>query len=180
MSSSLTFSYTQAGYRDGIGEGKAATAQRGFDEGFGKIGVPIGRELGLLRGVAASLLAYLTSNASSTTTASISEYERNSITSETRNVIRALGRIRLSDLAPRDLEAEEHARAHGEEIELPQELKDKRDMESLEDSLGAMGGDAHARRGGGQEDLKAEVQACRITLKSLLERAGMQETAQVL
>jgi len=186
---SLSSKFSDAGYRDGIGEGKASTAQRGFDEGYSKTGFPIGRELGVLRGVAANLLAYLTaSNNSSSSTSSSGAMpngtpsdgnDQASLVGETRNIVRLLGKIRLVDLAPRDLEAEEHARSHGEEIELPMELQDKRDMESLEDSLESMGG-GNSRNGTTQVDRRAELETCKSTLKTILERLGMRETASML
>lgn len=50
----------QAGYRDGISAGKEAALQEGFDAGFARAGAPRGRELGVLRGLAAALLHHLT------------------------------------------------------------------------------------------------------------------------
>lgn len=53
-----------------------------------------------------------------------------------------LGEVRFSDIVPVDEEAEAHAREHlkaeGEEMVLNEELKDKRDVEGLEDLLKGM------------------------------------------
>lgn len=50
--------------------------------------------------------------------------------------------MRFTDIAPRDLEAEEHAREHldaeGIDMEQNPELEDKRTMEGLEDLLSSM------------------------------------------
>ncbi|KAH9077773.1 hypothetical protein EDB83DRAFT_2514484 [Lactarius deliciosus] len=55
----LSTNFTTAGYRDGISSGKEAALQEGFDAGFVRIGVPRGREIGVLRGLAAALLLHL-------------------------------------------------------------------------------------------------------------------------
>ncbi|KAH9054026.1 hypothetical protein EDB83DRAFT_2207879, partial [Lactarius deliciosus] len=47
-----------AGYRNGISSDKAPL-QEGFDVGFARIGAPCGRELGVIRGLAAALLLHL-------------------------------------------------------------------------------------------------------------------------
>ncbi|RXK34698.1 hypothetical protein M231_08050 [Tremella mesenterica] len=49
--------YTDAGYREGITDGKLSTLQQGFDESF-ELSVPSSRRLGLLRGRTAALLSY--------------------------------------------------------------------------------------------------------------------------
>ena len=50
-----------------------------------------------------------------------------------------LSKIRFSDIMPRDLEAEEHARHHleeeGVEIDVHEKLAAKRDIEGIEDML---------------------------------------------
>ncbi|KAH9172071.1 hypothetical protein EDB89DRAFT_1967542 [Lactarius sanguifluus] len=56
---SLSTNFTTAGYRDGISSGKEAALQEGFDVGFARTGAPRGRELGVLRGLAAALLLHL-------------------------------------------------------------------------------------------------------------------------
>ncbi|KAH9022309.1 hypothetical protein EDB85DRAFT_2293221 [Lactarius pseudohatsudake] len=55
----LSTNFTTAGYRDGISSGKEAALQEGFDAGFARTGAPRGRELGVLRGLAAALLLHL-------------------------------------------------------------------------------------------------------------------------
>ncbi len=46
----------QSGYREGITAGKLSTLQEGFDQAFAEVGVPLGRQVGLLRGKMDALL----------------------------------------------------------------------------------------------------------------------------
>ncbi|KAH9032826.1 hypothetical protein EDB84DRAFT_117832 [Lactarius hengduanensis] len=55
----LSTNFTTAGYRDGISSGKEAALQEGFNAGFACTGASRGRELGVLRGLAAALLLHL-------------------------------------------------------------------------------------------------------------------------
>lgn len=61
---------------------------------------------------------------------------------EIREINARLGDIHLSDMAPRDLEAEEHARQHLEDendmYADDQTLADKRNLETLEDMLASL------------------------------------------
>lgn len=52
--------FHQAGYREGISEGKLVTLQAGFDEGFSR-GCELGKQLGTLRGRASGILSFLLS-----------------------------------------------------------------------------------------------------------------------
>lgn len=97
----LTFISYQSGYREGIIAGKEAFLQSGFDAGFADVGVPLGRELGNLRGAVAALGSFLKSQ------------EPDSLElEELRSISSVLSAIRFSDIAPPDLEAEQHAREH--------------------------------------------------------------------
>ncbi|PVG00336.1 hypothetical protein CPB86DRAFT_782666 [Serendipita vermifera] len=96
------------GYREGITAGKESALQEGFDEGFEKIGAPIGRELGYLRGIVhalSSTLEHIPTHAGS-------EISRSQLATDLQELIQRLNRLRLKDLAPRDLQAEAHAREH--------------------------------------------------------------------
>ncbi|KAJ7600922.1 hypothetical protein C8J56DRAFT_21495 [Mycena floridula] len=126
----MSSEFTNGGYREGITAGKESALQEGFDAGFAVVGAPIGRELGLLRGISSALIAYMSSN---------SGHQMDSLLVEARDIASKLGEIRFSDLAPRDLEAEEHARQHlddeqGLDAE-NDELAEKRKLEKLEDML---------------------------------------------
>lgn len=140
----ISTEFTNAGYREGITAGKESALQEGFDSGFAEVGAPLGMELGLLRGFASALLLFLSSQAASA--------EQEAALSEVRDISRQLAHIRLTDIAPRDLEAEAHALEHlemddEEELVGDEELLEKRKMELLEDQLarltsGAAGGSA--------------------------------------
>lgn len=153
----------QAGYREGITAGKESALQQGFDEGFAHVGAPIGRELGILRGLCSALLASLSRvPAPFPPSFSISSsliQDNASLLAQVREIAAALANVRFSDIAPPDLEAIAHAREHLESsgqmdqdddgadladpTKLNEELKDKRDVESLEDlmaQLSAPGG----------------------------------------
>lgn len=58
---------------------------------------------------------------------------------EARDIVAHLGNIRFADIVPRDLEAEEHARQHlaeeDQEMEVNEEIAEKRKMEGIEDML---------------------------------------------
>ncbi|KAF8574327.1 hypothetical protein K439DRAFT_1416020, partial [Ramaria rubella] len=104
--------FTNAGYREGITAGKEAALQEGFDEGFAQIGAPLGRRLGGLRGAANAALSFMSLLSGEHADAELVERRKN----ELRDIIGNLERIHLADLAPRDLQAEEHAREHIENI----------------------------------------------------------------
>lgn len=114
--------------------------QQGFDEGFAEVGAPLGRELGILRGISTALLSFLKMTPDQT--------GQQGLIQEVGELVSQLGSVRLSDIAPPDLEAERHIREHldegggedaGElEIDLNEELKEKKDIERLEDLMGQM------------------------------------------
>ena len=92
----------------------------------------------MLRGFAAALLSFLTSS-----TSSAGLDARPALVQEARAVVSDLNNIRFSDIAPPDLEAEQHAREHfeaegaarDEEVVRNEELQLKRDVEGLEDMM---------------------------------------------
>ncbi|KAI0766395.1 hypothetical protein BD413DRAFT_605884 [Trametes elegans] len=107
----ISSEFTNAGYREGITAGKESALQQGFDEGFAQ----------------ATLV-------------------------EVRGIATQLAGVRFSDIAPPDLEALAHAREHLESAmdededagdladpaKLNEEIKEKRDMEGLEDLMAQM------------------------------------------
>lgn len=121
----------QTGYREGITAGKESALQEGFDCGFADVGVPLGHNLGVIRGVASVLVSFL-----ATPSPHIPEQE--TLTTEAREISSLLSNIRFMDIVPRDLEAEEHARQHLEtddDLGMDEEIAEKRKMEALEDML---------------------------------------------
>ena len=84
----------------------------------------------MLRGMSSAILALLRS--------STTVNEKESIQAEAQEVSSQLSKIRFSDIMPRDLEAEEHARQHleeGDEIEVHEKIAATRDIEGIEDML---------------------------------------------
>jgi hypothetical protein len=163
--------YFQAGYREGITAGQQATAQAGFDEGYNTKGVPLGRETGLLRGVAASVLAYLGTNASIDRLIAPQDHE--AFTQQARDLVRKLGKFRVADLAGPDVEAEQHAKEHGEDVVVPQQIQDQRDMDSLQDSLEGLTNQRKIQTSAVPTPPYEELQACKRELKGLLERLNL-------
>ncbi|KAF9074644.1 hypothetical protein BDP27DRAFT_143595 [Rhodocollybia butyracea] len=152
--SKISSEFTTSGYREGITAGKESALQEGFDSGFADVGTPIGREVGMLRGTIAAIIAFLSSNLYSD--------KQESLLAEAQAIGSQLSKIRFSDIAPRDLEAEAHAREHlemdsDEKMEENEELTAKRNMEGLEDMLARLSADSVAGSGErklGMEDVK--------------------------
>ncbi|KAI0826872.1 hypothetical protein BC628DRAFT_1319549 [Trametes gibbosa] len=152
--------FTNAGYREGITAGKESALQAGFDEGFADTGAPLGRELGTLRGLCSALISFLdrTLDAPGSKEATLAEV---------RDIAAQLANVRFSDIVPPDLEALAHAREHlgaptqrdndedaadiVDPANLNEEIKERRDIEGLEDLMAQMnasdesGGVAQAR-----------------------------------
>lgn len=77
------------------------------------IGVPLGRELGVLRGTVNALLASLQLAKPLVFLGNLPiEDIREPILKDLQTLSRRLGNLRLKDIAPRDLQAETHARGH--------------------------------------------------------------------
>ncbi|KAI0632195.1 hypothetical protein C8Q77DRAFT_1158859 [Trametes polyzona] len=140
--------FTNAGYREGITAGKESALQQGFDDGFAQTGAPLGRELGILRGLCSALIAFLDRSPPSHV------QNAQSTLMEVRDIATQLANVRFSDIAPPDMEALAHAKEHldatmdeerrEDEADLAdpatsnEEIKEKRDMEGLEDLLAQM------------------------------------------
>ncbi|WVR04608.1 hypothetical protein IAU60_001618 [Kwoniella sp. DSM 27419] len=131
----LSNKFSDAGYREGITDGKLSTLQQGFDQGFAQ-SVPLSRRVGMVRGRAAALLAVITTGPAPKPSHASADLE-----DTTRTIIRRLGVLRRDEVLAEDQERIEHERdehPEGEGFEL--EPTDQRDMEGLEKSLGLMGG----------------------------------------
>ncbi|KAF9517172.1 hypothetical protein BS47DRAFT_1339882 [Hydnum rufescens UP504] len=130
----LEDNFINAGYREGITAGKEEALQEGFDYGFETYGVPIGREIGMLRGLASALLIFLSREDKDNhpdprdarqkeSPTGVPEAERpeeqvrvwldpTNIRTEVTEIVRALADVRLASLIPPDVEAIEHAKEH--------------------------------------------------------------------
>ncbi|KAJ7079574.1 hypothetical protein B0H15DRAFT_858268 [Mycena belliarum] len=130
--SKISSEFTNVGYREGITAGKESALQEGFDTGFASVGAPFGRDLGFLRGMSSALVAFLISGV-------CHHAEKEPMLAEAREISAGLAVVRFTDIVPRDLEAEEHARQHIADedtgMDENEELNDKRKMEGLEDML---------------------------------------------
>ncbi|KAF4612339.1 hypothetical protein D9613_003930 [Agrocybe pediades] len=139
----ISSEFSNVGYREGIIAGKEAASQEGFDIGYATVGVPIGRELGILRGISSVLLAFLKD------AADMGVQEKENLVAEARDISSQLSKVRFSDIMPRDLEAEQHAREHleaeGETLVENEQIAAKRDIEGLEDMLANLGSAKEAR-----------------------------------
>ena len=99
----------QAGYREGITAGKDGALQEGFDAGFAQTGAPLGRELGLLRGLASALLHHhYLSQAQQQQQQQQQQQEEPGPPSTALEIVDALAAVRFADIAPPVLEEVGH------------------------------------------------------------------------
>ncbi|KAG5646179.1 hypothetical protein DXG03_004232 [Asterophora parasitica] len=164
--------FTNTGYREGITAGKEASVQEGFNTGFADVGAPLGRDLGLIRGKSSALLSFLLSATS--TVLGVSDEEKETLVAEAREIASQLGNIRYSDIEPRDLEAEQHAREHleaeGQAMEVNEDLEQKKQLESVEDMLSRMSAGENVE-GPGRPTME-DVLRLRVRLQALSLHLG--------
>ncbi|KIR68880.1 hypothetical protein I314_01309 [Cryptococcus bacillisporus CA1873] len=157
--------YTDAGYREGITDGKLSTLQQGFDEAFTQ-SVPLSRRVGALRGRAAALLAFIKASSSSSSPSSTpiptsTSYSQQALFDDLHDYIKQISSIRRSEVLPEDLERiaherEDHAAAASNGV-FELDTTDEREMDCLEKSLEMFGSslDPKANQGdGGKEEGK--------------------------
>lgn len=161
----------QVGYREGITAGKEGALQEGFDAGFAHVGVPVGRDLGNLRGIATAILSCLNSPPLMFGRDSA---QVDAMKAEARDITSKLSNVRFSDIAPRDLEAEEHAREHleGDEMDLGEEITSKRDMEGIEDMLAKLTAGANPVSVQGRPTMQ-DVHTLKARLQILDQQLGL-------
>jgi len=171
----------QAGYREGITDGKLSTLQEGFDTSFAS-SVPSSRRLGQLRGRANALLAILTSSSSSrqppsslcTTSTSSSDSDLDSgLVTAARALVSDLARVKRDDVLPIDAERIAHEKEeHGEDTAFELDHTDARAMEGLEDALGRLGGSKAPEPQGGLRE-EALLAALEERVRALEAQAGL-------
>jgi hypothetical protein len=126
----------------------------------------------MLRGMLCAILALLRS--------SIAVNEKESIQADAQEISSQLSRIRFSDIMPRDLEAEEHARQHleeeGVEIDVHEKIAATRDMEGIEDMLANLA--AGTNFTGTTRPSLDDVHNLKGRLKVLSERLNLQVDTQ--
>jgi len=137
--------------------------------GFANVGVPIGRELGLLRGASSVVLAFLNKSSGIS--------EKAQMLAEAQEISSQLSRVRFSDIMPRDLEAEAHAREHleaeGIELDMNEEIADKREVEGLEDLLANLSADNGKSRERHARPTMDDVQFLKDRLRLLTNRLDL-------
>ncbi|KAG6812240.1 hypothetical protein H0H92_003780 [Tricholoma furcatifolium] len=169
--SKMSSEFSDVGYREGITAGKEEFVQEGFDAGFATIGAPLGRELGLIRGHSSALLSFLSST--SPDLLGVSASEKDGLLHEARDIFAQLGNVRYSDIEPRDLEAEQHAKEHleaeGQEMEVNEDIEKKRQMEQVEDMLAGLsaGRDVNVPARPTMEDVKKLKERLQILISQL-------------
>ncbi|KAF6749714.1 hypothetical protein DFP72DRAFT_912499 [Ephemerocybe angulata] len=166
--------FTNAGYREGITAGKEGALQEGFDSGFAVTGAPLGRDIGRIRGISSALLAL-------TNKGTLSLSSTPGALDELPDIAAQLADIRFSDIVPPDLEAEEHAREHmrmeGEALEMDsesEELKDKKDVEGLEDLLAGMSASGNGKERRPQRPTMQDFEVVKRRLEALVGTLGLQ------
>ena len=117
--------------------------------------------------MASALLSFLSSQTANAETERAIE--------EARDISRQLAHIRLTDIAPRDLEAEAHAKEHlqleeDEDLVTDDELVEKRKMEALEDQLARLTSGAI---GGGSEEARPTIDDVRLLKGRLDNLSGL-------
>ncbi|VDB95749.1 unnamed protein product [Peniophora sp. CBMAI 1063] len=153
----ISSDFTNAGYREGITSGKEDALQEGFDAGYAHVGLPLGRSLGLLRGRASALAAFLSTHP---------DPDASKCATEAQDIATALSQIRFADIAPRDEEAEAHALEHlamtGEDLDENEEIRDRRAMEQLEDLMGGVSTSTTSAVQGEKRPTPDDVAALRV------------------
>ena len=178
----------QAGYREGITAGKEASSQEGFDAGYANVGVPLGRQLGLLRGVSSVILSVLKEASGSTSSSSSDPHGHgDDLLVEAQSIASQLSRVRFSDIVPRDLEAEQHAREHLEDkgrdddgVDENEDSAQRREMEGIEDMLANLGASSNGVNGtkNGRPTVD-DVHNLRDRLAVLTEHLGLNLTVDL-
>lgn len=159
---------SQAGYREGITDGKLSTLQEGFDDSFTSSVSP-SRQLGGMRGRASALLALHTTLRPLPPSAS-------SLLEDLRDLIRDLNKVKRAEVLPIDVEREEHERdehgGEGDEHAFELEGNEKRDMEGLENALQGLGANGSGTENEGKreeellEDLRMRLEKIELDLKA--------------
>ena len=154
----------QAGYREGITAGKEGALQEGFDAGFAQTGAPLGRELGLLRGLASALIHhhhYLSQ--AQQQQQQQQQQEEPGPPSSAQEIFDALAAVRFADITPPVLEEAGHTHCGDD---------------AAEDAKSGEGGEGEASPGpagllGSAVTTIEDVRALRVKLETLLRESGL-------
>lgn len=97
---------------------------------------------------------------------------------QAREISSALNEIRFSDVVPPDLEALKHAREHLNEdhemdLDLGEEVTNKREMENLEDMFNRMGADPSSSSHENARPTMHDVEILSERLRALAQELGL-------
>ncbi|KDN33501.1 hypothetical protein RSAG8_13408, partial [Rhizoctonia solani AG-8 WAC10335] len=126
----------------------------GFDDGFALTGAPLGRQVGSLRGEANALLALCTRR-------QLADLE-----GEVREIVQGLSRVKLSALAPPDMQAIEHAREHESDAPDVGDVETSNRMGDLADAFESVS----TFKSSGKEDVMRRSVEAMAELNRLRER----------
>lgn len=193
----------QAGYREGITAGKEEALQEGFDAGFAEFGAPVGKEIGVLRGMSAALLVFLDkyppppmplstsppSNSNSTPeddeappvpadhdkgNASDSDVEK--LKAEVRNLVKELASLKLAGLLPPDIEAMDHAKEHAAQAAVGQEESSEGGAEEAKEGTEVFSDDINVEKATAKwKEARASLEGLKERLRVVLKAVGFGE-----
>ncbi|KAG8862442.1 hypothetical protein FRB96_001513 [Tulasnella sp. 330] len=182
----MSESFINDGYREGITAGKEEALQEGFDDGFTSVGVPLGRQIGTLRGYTAGLLAFLEdsqpqahANPNRNSNVVLDADDRSKLIAEARSINQELAKVRMEDIAPPDAQAEEHMKVHaareesnaGASAEQPSEDP----MDAISSAFGSLGTmDSPAQRARRRQEALDGVQALATRISRVFNILGIQ------
>jgi hypothetical protein len=163
----LSLKCLKIGYREGITSGKENVLQEGFDHGFKTTGAPVGRQLGILRGTVTGILGILQNMKPSQRfpAGPIEGHANDILKNELQTVSSRLDALRLKDIAPKDPEAEAHAREH---MDIEKEGED----DAMANAIMELG---VTERPDGMKELAAIQQQ----LQRILEQLGLQAVIRI-
>ena len=183
---------SQAGYREGITSGKENALQEGFDTGFSQTGGPLGRELGLLRGLASALHLHLHLSQTRTQTRTRTHHEHDEEPSHAesgtdsgtdsangiREIVDALAAVRFADIAPPPPPPPPPPLVHEEEAEghTPHCVDDLKGESGRDGKGGREEGEETSPRSAGLGSVVTtieDVRALRVKLETLLCDSGL-------
>ncbi|KAG8998423.1 hypothetical protein FRB94_006891 [Tulasnella sp. JGI-2019a] len=175
----MSEAFTNDGYREGITAGKEGALQEGFDDGFATVGVPLGRHIGILRGYTAGLLAFLRDGQGHAINPEFNADEKLKLVAEAQSINQELGRIKMADITPPDIQAEEHMKTHGGTLNsidaISSEQSSDDPMDAISSAFGSLGTvDSAAQRARRRQEALAEIQSLEARLSRVFNSLSIQ------
>ena len=119
--------------------------------------------------MASALLVFVTSKSPETP-------EEHSLAIEARDIVSQLSSIRFTDIAPRDLEAEEHARQHLEDDDAGLDVNELVGIGGLEDMLARLTAGTSTQSNGQRSQPVDDVALLKSRLDNLALKLGLATT----